>query len=162
MPRSLSAAYMTWSAVRSYVRMMAEADTTGPEQGPAPVVTLRALFESWLRAIPARDLDLIAELLDESWVYVDFTGHVHDRDEYLHIVGDLVGDGHVTELVEFDARPVTADVAVAVGRYVSVGTLTNGFRAVQDSRFTSTWHRHDDHRWRSHSHQATNVGEAFE
>lgn len=130
--------------------------------GSTSAAELRELFEAWLAAIASRDTALIAGLLDPSWVYVDFTGHLHDRTDYLRIIGELVGTGHSTELVEFDAHHVTSDVAVAHGRYTSVGTMTNGFRAVQDSRFTGTWRRDTEGRWWCCSHQATNVGTPFE
>ncbi|MCW3006267.1 MAG: uncharacterized protein JWP17_893 [Solirubrobacterales bacterium] len=125
---------------------------------PAVEATLRELFAGWLRAIPARDLDFLRQTIDEGWVYTDYTGHVHGRAEYLEIIGGLIGDGHETALVDFEARQVADDLYLTTGRYTSRGTLANGKVNEQDSRFTALWARRDGG-WRSLAHQATNVTE---
>lgn len=121
---------------------------------------LQSLFIDWLEAIPARDVDTLRSLIDESWVYTDYTGHVHSRQEYLGIVSDLVSDGHTTSLVDFTARRITDDIAITHGRYTSRGILANGKMNAQNSQFTSVWQKRKS-AWTCLTHQATNVGEAF-
>jgi ketosteroid isomerase-like protein len=131
-----------------------------PQDTAVDVDELRSLFTEWLEAIPRHDVEVIKRLLDPDWIYTDYTGHTHDRTEYFEIVGDLVGDSHETELVDFEARMAGADIAIATGRYRVQGTFTNGVVNSQDSRFTSVW-RHDRSDWRCLAHQATNIGEPF-
>ncbi|WP_394855629.1 nuclear transport factor 2 family protein [Rhodococcus globerulus] len=121
---------------------------------------LQSLFIDWLKAISTRDVDTLRSLIDESWVYTDYTGHVHCRQEYLEIVSELVGDGHTTSLVEFNARGIADGIAIAHGRYTSRGILANGRVNAQDSQFTSVWQKRKS-AWTCLTHQATNVGEAF-
>jgi ketosteroid isomerase-like protein len=123
---------------------------------PAVEATLRESFAGWLKAIMARDVDALRRVIDEEWIYTDYTGHVHDRAEYFEIVGGLITDGHETSLQDFDARMVSESLALATGRYTSRGTLANGNVNEQDSRFTALWALRDGS-WRCLAHQATNV-----
>ncbi len=125
-----------------------------------PTAELRDLFASWLEAIPANDTAFLDERLDESWHYTDYRGHVHGKSDYLHQVGNLIRSDHRTALVEFEARQLDDDIAVAFGRYTSQGTMNNGSVVEQDSRFTAVWSRASG-AWRALAHQATNVGEPY-
>ncbi|MGC0366703.1 ketosteroid isomerase-like protein [Rhodococcus sp. 27YEA15] len=127
---------------------------------PQVEAELRELFTEWLAAIPAQNVEFLRSTINENWVYTDYTGHVHDRAEYLEIIANLVGAKHETELVSFDAHPITADIVICTGHYRSNGTLANGKVNAQDSRFTSVWQKFPAG-WQSLVHQATNVGEAF-
>ncbi len=121
--------------------------------------TLYDRFAWWLAAIEARDLAVLEDTIHPDWIYTDYTGHVHDRDEYFEIVRTLIQDGHETELLELRAQRLADDLALATGRYTSRGVLANGRRNEQDSVFTAVWRRDGD-RWRCLAHQATNIGDA--
>lgn len=120
---------------------------------------LETAFRDWLAAIPRKDLDFFRRTIADEWVYTDYTGHVHDKAEYLKLIEELISPDHETELVEIEVKPY-GDTARVVGRYTSVGTLANGKRSVQDSRFTAMWVSRDG-RWQSVARQAGNIGEAL-
>ena len=121
---------------------------------------LRRRQDEWLHGIVENDVDLMRAVLHEDWLYTDFTGHTHSHAVYLAMIDELIGEDFETSLEEFEAYVLNEDLAIARGRYILNGTLGNGSKNEQNSRFTSVWIR-DAGRWRMLAHQATNVIDLF-
>ena len=123
---------------------------------PGVTQELRDLFEQWLRALPAHDVEFLERTIADEWIYTDVSGTVRSKADYLDVVPRLIAPDHQSEVLEFEVRLYADDVALATGRYTSRGRFLTGVDYEQDSRFTAVWVKRDG-RWQSVAHQAGNI-----
>lgn len=111
------------------------------------------LYEEWFAAIGATDPSFFEATLSDDWVYVDHSGVVRGKDEYLEYIRPVLSDEPLNTLKELSVR-LLHGVVIVHGRYLIEAEYAPPGGG--DTRFTAIW-MHRDGGWRAMAHHSTTV-----
>jgi ketosteroid isomerase-like protein len=119
----------------------------------AAEITLR--WRAWTDAVSARDVDTLAGILHDDYLYVTINGWRLNKDDYLAMVRGLAPGGGF-ELKRTSARlHPSGRIAEFDGEYYTGGLNSSGQDLSAHTRFTATWVKGDDEQWRGLTHHGT-------
>jgi ketosteroid isomerase-like protein len=118
-----------------------------------PDPDFRGVYEAWFRAVAGRDLVWFERVLAPEWLYVDVTGRVRTKEEYIRYVAELP-EGVALLDPELSVR-VIGEIALVQGRYRVERTLA-GLPPTSVYRVTAVWQRAGEG-WQALAHHATAI-----
>ena len=112
-------------------------------------------WQAWTDAVVAKDVESLAAILHDDYLYVTINGWRLNKDDYLQMVRDLAPGGRF-ELKRSSARlHPSALIAEFDGEYYTGGLSSSGQDLSAHTRFTATWVKGEDGAWRGLTHHGT-------
>jgi ketosteroid isomerase-like protein len=110
---------------------------------------------AWTDAVSTQDVEALAAILHEDYLYVTINGWRLNKDDYLAMVRGLAPGGSF-ELKRSSARLHPSGlIAEFDGEYYTGGLSSSGQDLSAHTRFTATWVRGEEGQWRGLTHHGT-------